>query len=277
MTILDDRQAEPEAGVTVELIAWRPHSWLIRAAAADGLQLTCVVTRPDPGSLLLHDFLPQRRDRRLAGIMLSAATYAGAELGSTDVYAIHPAAWDDHLREMGTVALHRMAHLGLLLDDELLHAHHRPLPDGYQTVPLREVSEQALAELSGAAPDLAVWRELLSGCYGSVIDDASIAISDGSGICVAIGISEHLGTPLIGHCVSSLRQRGLGLGRMVLVESLRRLAMVGYSECDLHVVEDNWIARRLYRSVGFESRRAPLRVSRVLPSAGESMGDGHVR
>jgi ribosomal protein S18 acetylase RimI-like enzyme len=277
MTVLDDRQAEPEVDVTFELIAWRPHSWLIRATAVDGLQLTCVVTRPNSDSLLLHEFLPQCRDQRLAGIMLSAAACAGARLGSTEVYAVHPAAWDDHLRDTGVVTLHRMAHLGLLLDDELLESHHRPLPDSYRSVPLREDPEHALAALSGAAPDLAVWRELLSGRYGPVIDDASIAISDNSEVCAAIVISEHLGTPLIGHCVSSVRQRGLGLGRMVLVQSLRRLAKLGYSECELHVVEDNWVARRLYRSVGFEPRRAPLRVSRVLPSAGQSTGATHVR
>jgi ribosomal protein S18 acetylase RimI-like enzyme len=270
VTILDGRPATTVTGETIEVLAWRSNSWLVRASTADGREFSCLVTRPNSASLLLHDCLPQRRDPVLAELLLAAASHVRSTLGSDDeVYAVHPAAWDEYLRDTGTLALHGMAHLGLLLDDQLLQAHHRPLPDGYRRVPLREVAEDTLVALTGEAGDRAVWREVLTSRYGPVIDEASLAIHDGQTIVAAIAISEHLGKPLIGHCVSSTRHRGRGLGRLVLVDSLRQLAAIGYSDCDLHVLQDNWIAQRLYRSVGFGPLRAPLRVRRI--------GVGHVQ
>jgi GNAT superfamily N-acetyltransferase len=262
VTILDGPPAL--AGSTVDILAWRSNSWLVRASTPDGPEFSCLVTRPDPTSLLLHDCLPQRRDPRLAELLTSAAVEVRSTLGSTDaLYAIHPLAWDDYFGESDTVALHQMAQLRMLLDPELLRAQHRPLPDGYRMLALRELTADQLAALTGAAGDRAVWRDVLGGSYGPLIDQASLAVHDGTAIVAAIGVTEHLGTPLIGHCVSASSHRGRGLGRAVLVDSLLGLATAGYSDCELHVVQDNWIAQRLYRSVGFDRHRAPLRVRQI--------------
>ncbi|MCT2587061.1 GNAT family N-acetyltransferase [Actinophytocola gossypii] len=276
MTAVDDRTGAdaPPFATRTELVSWWDNTWLVRAVSADGTVLTCLATRTGRESCLLDELLPRRRDPRLAGLLVAAADRVRDDLGVTTVLAVHPADWDEHLSGHGVTPLHRMAHLGLLLDDEQLRAHHRPLPDGHAIVPLHTTTEADLAGLStgpGRERDLAVWRDVRSGGYGPVIADASLAVGTGSGVTAAIAVSEYRGRPLIGHCVTGEAHRGHGLGRAVLVESLRRLAAAGYADCHLNVVADNWIAHRLYRSVGFSPRRPPLRVTRI-PDGGVRHG-----
>ena len=273
-SILDERATDQEPaehfGLEIELMAWWDRAWLARATVAGDTVFSCVVERPSPGLTVLHECLPQRVDLRSTEILMAVARRVRADSGPADLVAIHPASWDEQLAAHGVKPLHRMAYLGLLLEEDQLRAHYRPLPDGYRMTALRAASEVELAGLSrepDRPKDLAVWRDVLSGSYGPIIDDASLVISTNSGICAAIAVSQHRGHPLIGHCVTSDEQRGQGLGRTLLVHALRRLSAAGHAECRLHVVEDNWIAQRLYRSVGFTPLRPPLRVS-LIPDGG---------
>lgn len=278
MTVIDERAVIAGAPLDqspassfvpeIELTAWWPPSWQVRATVAGVTVFSGVVERSNPGCYVVHECLPERVNPCSFTILAAVARRIRAELGAVQVAVIHPAGWDDQLAAHGVRALHRMAQLGLLLDEDHLQAHSRPLPAGFQVAALGTASEAELAELSPESDrenDLAVWRDVLSGNYGPVIDDASVVIRVGSGVSAAVAVSEHRGRPLIGHCVVGNGQRGLGLGRAVLVHALLRLAAAGYGECRLHVVEDNWVAQRLYRSVGFTPLCPPLRVS-LLPT-----------
>lgn len=276
MTLVEDQlfgpvTAPPE--LRVELAPDWDGGWTVRASAGD-VRLSCAVFRPDPGVWILHDCLPQRRDAALADLLVAAAGQLRAELGPAEFFAIHPAEWDDRLAEHPVVPMHRMVNLGLLLDEDLLRAHRRPAT-GHRIVPLAEAGAAELAELSDPANrsgDQAVWQEVRSGGYGPLIDEASLLLRDETGPVAAILVSEFRGRPLIGHCVAHHQRRGEGHGRTVLIESLLRLVAAGYSECRLSVVEDNWTAHRLYRSVGFTAVQPPLRVSRILD---REATDGH--
>jgi GNAT superfamily N-acetyltransferase len=110
-----------------------------------------------------------------------------------------------------------------------------------------------------------------SGCYGPVIDDASAMILRDELPCAAIAVTESRGVPLIGHLVTAETERGRGLARILLVESLRRLVRSGYHDCRLNVAEENWVAHRLYRSIGFTRWHPTLQASLLV-----AKGAGHV-
>jgi len=86
----------------------------------------------------------------------------------------------------------------------------------------------------------------------------------------ATAITEYHGEPLVAHLVTTAELRGSGLGRAALIESLTRLSDAGYADCHLNVLEVNWVARRLYRSVGFVQDRPTLRASRIGPGWAET-------
>lgn len=267
MTTVAERAVEsglPPGELEIDLMSWWDNGFQVRAAAAGGTLLTALVTSPSPGLGLLQDCLPRHPRPGLPNVLPAVARRVRDQLGCRDVVAIHPAGW--RLPPAVATALHRMANLGLLLDEDHLWPHHRPLPHDHTVRALRPVSDVDLSALSAQRyrpDDLRVWREVRSGAFGPMIDEASVVISSGNEIRAAIGITEYRGRPLIGHCVTGERHRGQGLGRAVLVEGLRRLAVAGYPECELNVVEDNWVAHRLYRSVGFTALQAPLQVSLI--------------
>ncbi|OLR93191.1 GNAT family N-acetyltransferase [Actinokineospora bangkokensis] len=255
----------------IDLFAPDEDHRLVRASAPGVPEFSCTAARGLGGQVALHDFRPHRRDPGAAALLLAAAARVGAEFGVAEVVAIHPDCWDADL--VGTRRLHRMVHMGLLLDGDLLAERVRPLPDGHAVRPLAPVPDDVLADLSpqGVRPlDLSVWREVRAGAHGPLIDQASVVVEVDGAVVAAVAVTEHHGVPLIGHCVASAEHRGSGFGKAVLLAALTRLIDVGYAECHLHVVEGNWVARRLYRSLGFTAVRPPLRVSLIPVGGGDA-------
>jgi len=221
------------------------------------------------------DCLPQRRDPVVAAWLCAVCDHLLLSLRCRRIVAIHPAFWDDELGHRGARPLQRITHMRTALDADLLRMHAKPLPRTHRFVPLETTSDAlpVVSRLSGppeAADESRVWGDILSDVYGPVIPEASVRIANGSDTVCATAITEYHGEPLVAHLVTTAELRGSGLGRAALIESLTRLSDAGYADCHLNVLEVNWVARRLYRSVGFVQDRPTLRASRIGPGWAET-------
>lgn len=253
--------------LTVDIVAhWDAALW-VRVQQRGTTVFACSVT-PQPPSWLITECLPRRRGPEAASMLLHVCEHLAAELRASEIIAIHPAFWDEQLAAGGASLRQRVVPMWTPLDDDLLLMHSRPLPNGYQVTPLDASVDEpvTLAQLSTDADHeryLRAWQDALSIVNGPVIQDASLKVTKGSMLCAAVAVTEYHGRPLLAHFVTATRERGKGLGRTLLVECLKGLSESGYADCRLNVSEDNWIARRLYRSVGFIQDRPTLRVSHV--------------
>lgn len=267
---LDNAGAVPlgRDGLTIDIVAHWDDTYRVLVRRRDKTVFSCSVTSRQRPLWFITEFLPQRRDPELASILLSLCDHLATECGATQFVAINPASWEEYLADSGATLLQRIVPMWMLLDADLLLMHSRPLPRAYRITPLRVSVDEptTLAQLSTDTEresDLCVWRDTLSGVYGPIISNASLQIIKGAVLCAAIAITEHHGAPLVSHFVIAATERSNGLGRALLIESLKRLSDLGYADCYLHVVEDNWIAHRLYRSIGFIQIRPTLRVSHI--------------
>jgi GNAT superfamily N-acetyltransferase len=224
----------------------------------------CTVT-PRQGAWFVSDCLPQRRDPKLAELLLEVCDGLVTDHGATAVVAVHPEFWDKHVAAAGGVLLQRLLPMWVRLDNELLRAPARP-SGAYRVAPLDMVlhGPLELQQLSSAPDrdgDRHVWGEALGGGYGPVIPGASLILLVGSTPCGAIVVTEYRGSPLLAHVVVAEPVRGRGLGRALLAESMRALSASGYVDCQLNVADDNPIARRAFQSVGFIQNRPTQHVS----------------
>jgi GNAT superfamily N-acetyltransferase len=229
---------------------------------------TCLATHRPDSTWFVTECLPQRRDPGSAALLLTVCDHLAAESGEAGVVTISPGFWGPQLVASGAHALQRIISMRLQLDEDLLLLHARSLSglDGLAPLDMSADAPARLARLSAdeqREDDLVMWRDTFSGVYGPVIAEASLQAGKGTEPSAAIAISEHLGTPLIAHIVTAVAERGAGLGKALLVESLRRLSDCGYVQCYLNVLADNWIAYRLYRSIGFTQAGPELRASWV--------------
>lgn len=100
-------------------------------------------------------------------------------------------------------------------------------------------------------------RELLSnalaGLFGRFLDDASPAVSDRSGKLTgfAVGCQESLRTGILLDLAVDPAHRREGLGRALVLRSLRAMLALGYARAHLWVTDGNVPARTLYEKVGF--------------------------
>jgi len=285
MTLIDAGRTEQAEAVPAA--SARTDLTFTRAAHGDGTErvllrrdgrtvFSCLATRRHDSTWFVTECLPRRRDAKSAALLLAVCDHLAADSGSTDVVTISPEFWGPQLAASGARPLQRIIPMRLPLDEDLLLLHGRALPGPGRLVPL-DMSDGALARLAQLSADdqregdLIVWQETLDGVYGPVIAEASLQVGPGAELTAAIAITEYRGKPLIAHLVTAAAERGGGLGKALLVESLRRLSCSGYVECHLNVVADNWIARRLYRSIGFIQAGPELLASWV--SRGKVSGD----
>jgi ribosomal protein S18 acetylase RimI-like enzyme len=244
-----------------EEMAWRAD------VRRDGrMMFACTVT-PRRGAWFISDCLPQRRDPRLAGLLLEICEELVLDHGATTIVAIHPEFWDKEVAAAGAVLLQRLVPMWARLDNDLLRAPGAgALPRDCRVTPLDMVvaGPQQLQQLSSTPDrdgDRHVWGEALGGDYGPVIPGASLILLVGSTPCGAIVVTEYQGSPQLAHVVVAEPLRGRGIGRALLVRSMRALAASGYVDCQLNVAEDNRIARRAFQSVGFIQNRPTQHVS----------------
>jgi GNAT superfamily N-acetyltransferase len=254
---------------SVRLLALDADTRFVTAGSADGSPFSCLAERHGDGLVVLNDVRPYRGGPATARMLHAAADAVAEEFGVDQVAAVHPAVWDGDL--VGVRPLHRIIHMGTVLDADLLAEVRRPPPTGVSVRPLTSATDDELAALSprdARRADGRAWRQVRGGTLGPLVPSASVVLvaEDGEPV-AAVGITEHQGAPLVGHLVAG--RRGAGLGRTALVTALTALIDAGYGECRLNVDESNWIARRLYRSLGFTALRPPLRVS-LIP-----IGGGH--
>jgi GNAT superfamily N-acetyltransferase len=263
MTTIDGRRADQAAPTASDLTALA----ITRAVHGDGTErvllrrdgrtvFACLATRRQGSTWFVTECLPQRRDPGAADLLLAVCDHLAAESGATDVVTISPGFWGPRLAASGAQTLQRIIPMRLRLDQDLLSLHASSLVGADQFAPLDSSADasERLTELSAddeREGDLIVWQETLRGVYGPVITEASLQVGRGAKVRAAVAITEYLGNPLIAHLVTAAAERGGGLGRALLVESLRRLSDCGYVDCHLNVVADNWVAHRLYRSIGF--------------------------
>jgi GNAT superfamily N-acetyltransferase len=208
-------------------------------------------------------------------LLLAVCDHLAAESGAAGIVTISPAFWEPQLAASGARTLRRIIPMSLRLDEDLLLIHASSLPrvDRLASLDMPADAPARLARLAADDQrdgDLIVWQEIFAGVYGPVITEASLQVSGGAETSAAIAVTEYLGCPLIAHLVTRAAERGGGLGKALLVESLRRLSDSGYAECHLNVLADNWIAHRLYRSIGFIQAGPELVASRV---GGEAADD----
>lgn len=263
------------ADVEFDMAADWGGSWRIHAYQAGDTVLSCQAVQSELGLWYLEDFLPCRDLPQVGPVLVAVGRWLAANHAPSHVVALHPTRWDTHVAAAGGRLLHRVIHMGTVLDEAQLDEHARPLPDGYQFAPLTaETSLSELAKLSRAQDqqnDRKAWRNTLAGTLGPLIEPASLTVVRDGKLRAAVGVADYQGAALISHIVTAEAERGAGLGRTLLVESLRRLARSGYHECRLNVVEENRTAQQLYRSLGFTTWRAPLRASLLTPILEDSV------
>jgi ribosomal protein S18 acetylase RimI-like enzyme len=272
--ITEDKRVEDAGAVppgredlTIAIVAHWDNTRRVLVRRRDKTVFSCLITQRQGQLWYITDFLPQRRDPELASMLLTLCDHLAIECGARQFITINPASWDEYLADAGARLLQRIVPMWTALDADLLLMHTKPLPSGYRITPL-EVSIDELATLTQLSTDaerendLRVWRDTFSGGYGPVDSDASLQIVNDSRLCAAITITEHAGAPLISHLVVAATERGHGLGSALLVEGLKQLSASGYVDCYLNVEEENWIAQRLYRSIGF-IQRPTLRASHI--------------
>jgi GNAT superfamily N-acetyltransferase len=254
--------------LTIDIVAHWDESRRVLVRQRGETVFMCSATPRKQPLWLVTECVPQRRGPELASMLFAVCDRLAAERGASQILAISPASWDEHLAAGGARLLRRVVPMCMRLDEDLLLMHSRPLPRAHQIVPLEPPFEEpvTLARLSietERESDLRVWRDVFCGDYGPVIPEATLQVVRGSTLCAAIATTEYHGAPLVAHFVTAATERGNGLGRALLVESLKRLSDSGYVDCHLNVMEDNWVAHRLYRSMGFIQVRPTLRVSHI--------------
>jgi GNAT superfamily N-acetyltransferase len=261
------RPAPPRraAGLSIEFQPSWGTSWRVLARRTADTAFTCTATRDRQGVWILNEFLPRRQDPELTSSLLAVCRRLTAEHGATHIVALAPISWEHELATAGATPLQRVVPMRLPLDEEMLRVRRQPLPIENRLAPLEvsaDTSDQlaALSDEAGRAGDLRVWQESLAGDLGPLIPGASMCVFEGQTIRAAIAVTEYHGAPLIAHIVTDAGQRGTGLGRQLVMESLLALCEAGYPDCHLNVVEDNWVAHRLYRSIGFAPAGPTLRV-----------------
>ena len=259
MTITEDRRPAAgggaDGGLTIELSPYADEVSRALVRRHGRVVFSCLVTRQPP-VWLVTECRPQRRGGEPAALLLAVCDYLSADLGADHIVTISPAFWTEELAAAGAALLQRIIPMWLPLDPDLLRMHSRPTPAGWRVTPLDPAVDDP-ATLAGLSTDqdrdgdLRVWRETFAGDCGPIIPTATVRIEDGPTLRAAIAITEYLGEPLVSHLVAAAAERGTGLGRAVLLAGLSGLCGSGYLDCRLNVVEDNWTAHRLYRSVGF--------------------------
>jgi hypothetical protein len=243
-------------------------SWRVLVRRGTSTVLTCTATPRAGGLWIVNECLPRRRDPGLAALLVDVCDRLVADHGATQVVTLVPAFWDDELSAGGATLLQRIVPMWLPLDEDLLRMRSQPLPKALQLAPLTVSPEtprvlSALSDEPDQGGDLRLWQEICGGDFGPVIPDASRCVVEGDTVRAAIAVTEYHAAPLIAHLVTATDQRGSGLGRSLLVESLIGLARSGYVDCHLNVVEDNWVAHRLYRSIGFLPAGPTLRAGHL--------------
>ena len=228
MTITEDRRPAAgggaDGGLTIELSPYAEEVSRALVRRHGRAVFSCLVTRQPP-VWLVTECRPQRRGGEPAALLLAVCDYLSADLGADHIVTISPAFWTEELAAAGAALLQRIIPMWLPLDPDLLRMHSRPTPAGWRVTPLDPAVDDP-ATLAGLSTDqdrdgdLRVWRETFAGDCGPIIPTATVRIED-------------------------------GLGRAVLLAGLSGLCGSGYLDCRLNVVEDNWTAHRLYRSVGF--------------------------
>jgi GNAT superfamily N-acetyltransferase len=241
-------------------------SWQARIRRNGKVVFGCTVTRRD-AAWFITDCMPQRRDPLVAAMLLEVCERLVTDHGATNIVAVHPEFWGERLSAGGAMSLQRLVPMWLGLDNDLLRLPVRPLSPGYDLVPLNAVvgDHLALRNLgdSDHDGDLHVWRETLGGDYGPLIPAGSLIVLVGSTPCAAVAVTDFQGAPLLAHLVVAEGHQGIGLGRALLVHSLRALAEAGYVDSQLNVDEDNWVANRLFRSVGYVQNQPTQQVSHL--------------
>ncbi len=210
--------------------------------------------------------MPRQDSPQAAADLAQVCEHLLVEHAVTDVISIHPESWTEKLVAAGADRLQRMIHLSLRLEANLLGMHQRPLPDGYRIEPLLLPEDDpgplsVLSHEDRRTEDLRVWEDALSGCYGPVIPEGSRMAVSLDGLHAAVVVTSHRGSPFVANIATAPGERGRGFGHAVLVDAMAGLAAAGHTDCELSVVEDNWVAHRMYRSIGFHAHRPVSQVS----------------
>ncbi len=163
------------------------------------------------------------------------------------------------------------------------------LPEGFARVPVRAVTETALADLDlrgfRASPDAALFSGvldeytrmvsgILDGRLGRFLDEASEALLSPEGGLAGFLLTVEL-TPSVGllaDLVVDPGRRRQGIGRRLVLRGLRALRALGYSTAQLWVTEGNFPARTLYDRLGF---RAVATSVILLQDPGAAPGQPH--
>lgn len=259
------QQMVEQPDIEFDMAAGWEDSWRIHVYQAGDTVLSCRAVQSGLGLWYLEDFLPCRDLPQAGPALVAVGRWLAANHAPSHVVALHPTRWDEQVAAAGGRLLHQVIHMGTVLSEEQLRGQAKPLPDGCRFAPLTPAaSPEKLAELSRPQDrhsDRKVWHNTLTGTLGPLIESASLTVVRNGELRAAIGVADYHGAPLISHIVTAETERGTGLGRALLVESLLRLYQAGYHECRLNVVEENRAAQQLYRSLGFAPWRGTLRAS----------------
>ena len=249
---------------TREIVPYWGRSQRVIVRQGERTVFACVATPRSPSWWFLDECVPDRDDPDTAAVLVRLCDHLRATFGLEHLVAVHPVGWAATLAAVGAQPLQRIAPLRLRLDATLLGMHQRPLPDGYRVEPLAGNDSAALGALSADRDrdqDERTWQEAFDGSHGDLVPAACRGVVRRDGIRAAVAVTLHRGVPLVAHLASSPLERGNGLGRAVLVDALLALADAGYAECTLRVAQDNVVAYRLYRSLGFTLHGSVTQVS----------------
>jgi hypothetical protein len=106
------------AGIEITMTPWWPRTWRVLAVVAGSPRFSGLVARPTAELALIHDCLPPRPDPEVVRALVAVARHVRTDLDTAEVVAVHPVSWDDLLAEHAVTPLHRMAELGVLLDED---------------------------------------------------------------------------------------------------------------------------------------------------------------
>lgn len=165
------------------------------------------------------------------------------------------------------------------------------VPAGWRFAPAREVALEPLNRLDWEAfrgsPDAAFIADtpeanrrliegIVAGQLGRFLEEASVAIVDAAGVPggFILTVEESPRVGVIVDVAVDPAHRRLGLGRALMLRSLRALLALGHTAARLWVTDSNRPARALYESLGFEADATALiyrwRRSAPAPTAGPS-------
>lgn len=176
--------------------------------------------------------------------------------------------WDRLRERPGTRRIERWAMVRPITPTDA--AQEPELPSGCRTVPVRDVSLEALGDLdwrsfrstvdselfgSDPADYRRVLQELFDNRLGRFLDEASVALINMDGTAVLAGLVTSEQSPrqatYLDIMVDPSHQRR-GLGTYVVRWGFRALWALGYESVRLWVTSDNEPARTLYERTGFE-------------------------